>query len=561
MADDGTESLEAQLRRVTAVELREGAPRIADVRAVPPDAIAAALRVITPAQFAAVAGALKQDHGHLGVLMRQFSHEQLLAALPQTAARQPFCDCTDAALRLADDNSAAARAVTQNIGEHVRLKVHHKHQQLAHAAGRTAKPVRPAQRPTSPASPPAAYPRARDPVVVQSQPADPPPPPPPPPSAPDPRRQVTRSVKPAAAVAAPAPAPPPRPVTGPAKLQHSPSGFRPGDTVRVCCPQDLFQPRVELGTVLGHSRGRVGVVLDSGARVGVVPSDVAPVGGGSAQWIAAFPIGTAVEIVDPPTGGSRLNGKSGFVTGTARGRVGVLIDGVQHGLAEQSLRPALGDEGDSDGGEDCGGALLDRYPRGSRVRIRDPDGQFCGGQSLHDKPGVVVGCGRGRVGVLLDSGKIVGFGPAQVQRVYGDEDDEEPNLSARWKAGMRVTVSEPPVGGVYHGRSGVVTGHGDGRVSVQLDGGSAVLGVVPQRLRRGGADDDEGEHWATVVFPVGSRVSVRQAGVAELNDRQGIVRSVHEAKRTAVVAMQSEDGSQSGGEHTIAFELLARVVR
>eukprot|EP01065_Artemidia_motanka_P043205 TRINITY_DN5953_c0_g1_i2.p1 TRINITY_DN5953_c0_g1~~TRINITY_DN5953_c0_g1_i2.p1 ORF type:complete len:664 (+),score=207.35 TRINITY_DN5953_c0_g1_i2:991-2982(+) len=79
-------------------------------------------------------------------------------------------------------------------------------------------------------------------------------------------------------------------------------------------------------TVCGHSRGRVGITLADGSRRGVLPSELKPL---SAQEAVrrSFPCGLRVEVT-----------AAGVVTGGARGRVGVTLrDGRRLGLPPESV--------------------------------------------------------------------------------------------------------------------------------------------------------------------------------------------------------------------------------
>eukprot|EP00756_Hemistasia_phaeocysticola_P062105 Hpha_TRINITY_DN5530_c0_g1::TRINITY_DN5530_c0_g1_i1::g.93760::m.93760 len=549
------EPLSAQWGRVSADDLRDAAGRVGDIGSVPPGLISAALASITKEQFEAAAQALASDPAHLSSLVSQLSPDQLNAAAEGVGGESwgAAAETASAVLRFEDDCSVRARAVSQAIGEHSRRRVHHTYRQVLRAQAEAAEPPLPPPPPPRPSKPPPAAPSAPAPIPPAPAPAPPAPAPAPPaparspaaPAAPPPRKASVVPSKPPPGGAA-APAAPPPAVTS--KCTHAPRALQTGDRVRVHCPQGLLDLEPQWAVVQGHARGRIGVKFSNGHQEGVVPGDVVESeGDSSARWVSVFPVGAKVEIVDPPTPGSELNGKVGVVTGSARGRVGVCIDGQNYGLTEEQIRPIIqGDTSDSDDdstGEMDADKVHSVWKRGMRVRVSDPEGTYTA--NAHGQGGTIVGAARGRIGVLLDSGSIVGLVPAQL--MLEPCDDEEPDLTSRWPVGTKVIVREPPTGGQFNGRTGTVTGHpGEGRIGVMLDavegdsGSVGHVGVMPQRLALAGENDDEEDNWAKRAYPVGLRVKVQDRSFEMLHGVEGSVREVRSEEGRVKVFLDTQ---------------------
>eukprot|EP01063_Lacrimia_lanifica_P019817 TRINITY_DN2722_c0_g1_i1.p1 TRINITY_DN2722_c0_g1~~TRINITY_DN2722_c0_g1_i1.p1 ORF type:complete len:1038 (+),score=253.59 TRINITY_DN2722_c0_g1_i1:123-3236(+) len=125
-------------------------------------------------------------------------------------------------------------------------------------------------------------------------------------------------------------------------------------------------------------------------------------------------------------------GQIGKVTGVARGRVGIWANGAVRGFlpahiepvadlpkdtAEpQPTAPAEGSE-DDDGGESDAARVRAAFPVGTPIRL----------VQLRSRVGVVTGAHRGRVGVRLANGHVVGMLPCELERTEAavDESGEE----------------------------------------------------------------------------------------------------------------------------------------
>ena len=222
------------------------------------------------------------------------------------------------------------------------------------------------------------------------------------------------------------------------------------------------------GRVAGHSRGRVGVVLESGESVGFPAQQL--VRRTAAVLGESVPVGAFVEVVDAC---SAFNGQTGQVSGRARGRVGLCLEsGEQVGLPASALRRVQ-----------LSG--LQAFPVGSRVCVS------AGGCTAHDGcEGQVVGHNRGRVGLELDDGTRVGLPTAQVRAV-----------GKTGPQGFPVGTAVLIVGhDTLSGEDGQVVGHSRGRVGVHLTDGRNV-GVPASQLRKQQPE-------ASNQFPVGCYVCI-----------------------------------------------------
>eukprot|EP01064_Diplonema_japonicum_P009974 TRINITY_DN1735_c0_g1_i4.p1 TRINITY_DN1735_c0_g1~~TRINITY_DN1735_c0_g1_i4.p1 ORF type:complete len:796 (+),score=178.53 TRINITY_DN1735_c0_g1_i4:212-2599(+) len=255
----------------------------------------------------------------------------------------------------------------------------------------------------------------------------------------------------------------------------------------VCENQDLNGRH---GKVTGNFRGRVGVELENGDKVGLPPQQLRSVGKNASQ---AFPIGTAVDIVCE---NQDLNGRHGKVTGNFRGRVGVescLENGDKVGLPPQQLRSTgknasqafpVGTAVDivCDGVElengdkvglppqqlrSCGKTARQAFPIGREVDVVNENEQTNGMQ------GRVVGVVRGRVGVELRNGQVVGVPAGQLK-------DSGMSGSQKFRKDTEVVVvcEDDKINGLV----GKVCGKNRGRIGVELRNGT-VIGVPPEQLR------------------------------------------------------------------------------
>ncbi|KAJ9453859.1 hypothetical protein DIPPA_21376 [Diplonema papillatum] len=281
------------------------------------------------------------------------------------------------------------------------------------------------------------------------------------------------------------------------------SAARLGDSVEILSAAgDCLDGKT--GRVVGASRGRLGVELDDGSTVGIPAQQARPTGKSAAQ---AFVPNTQVQILS----GDHASAQ-GRVTGTHRGRVGVSLDngvavGVPPGCLRRLPRPAATD-----------------FPAGTDVTVKGSDRA-----ELNGKRGKVVGQRRGRVGVELANGDVVGIVPAMLLK--------ETSACRRFPVNSEVEI----VGhenAVWNGKVGKVEGHSRGRVGVRLLDGSRA-GVVPEQLRSVGGN-------AQQKFPVGCEVVVADATNAELNGRCGRVTGLGYRNRAGVTL---DDGRVVGVPH------------
>ena len=241
-----------------------------------------------------------------------------------------------------------------------------------------------------------------------------------------------------------------------------------------------------MGTVTGHSRGRVGVELHSGEKKGVPPERVRVLS--DDEVIAAtFPKGTPVVVL-----------QEAVVTGAARGRVGVrlTVAGEARGVVpEEVMRVESPD-------------LSQLFPDGTAVAVRLADGRT--------RDGVVTGRSRGRVGVQVSgSGEAVGAIPADVTRK-----DSTDGLLVEYPIGLQVLVRHV---------QGVVAGVSRGRVGVVDEAGQHV-GALPHFLRERELCDEE----LRELFDVGANVRV--------GGRHGVVTGVSRGR----VGVEYRDGAKGG---------------
>jgi len=256
----------------------------------------------------------------------------------------------------------------------------------------------------------------------------------------------------------------------PAHLRNVPQAsevlFGAGDEVLLIAGPHKDQS----GRVSGTARGRVGVDLPNGTRIGVPPDQLKRLGKSAAQ---EFTVGTVVEVVQ---NNDALLGERGVVSGSNRGRVGVeLFSGKCVGVPPDCLRKAPPEAED--------------YPVGSRVVITRQQRDDCGAI------GTVQAHHRGRVAIELDDeGGRVGLPPDQIRMAPAD-----PRLS--FPEGTKVFVVSKKE--ALDGEVGVVMGHSRGRVGVELADGSKI-GVTPCQLRKVPTEATD--------FPMGSRVEIYLSG-------------------------------------------------
>eukprot|EP01064_Diplonema_japonicum_P034386 TRINITY_DN7101_c0_g2_i2.p1 TRINITY_DN7101_c0_g2~~TRINITY_DN7101_c0_g2_i2.p1 ORF type:complete len:982 (+),score=186.08 TRINITY_DN7101_c0_g2_i2:55-3000(+) len=206
------------------------------------------------------------------------------------------------------------------------------------------------------------------------------------------------------------------------------------------CPEEEFPigTPVELGgqrgVVTGFARGRVGVELQDGAKVGVIPEKLRALSEDEVLG-GLFPMGLEVVLLE-----------KGTVAGCSRGRVGlVMSDGSQRGCIPEQLRK-LPEEN-----------IKTAFPTGTKVVI-----------SASNTPATVTGYARGRLGLELEDGTKRGAIPTEVIR-----EDSKEGLLRDFPIGCTVQVSS---------LRGEVMSHARGRIGVQLDNGET-RGVLPCNLR------------------------------------------------------------------------------
>ena len=215
------------------------------------------------------------------------------------------------------------------------------------------------------------------------------------------------------------------------------------------------------GKVTGHSRGRIGVELRSGKKVGTVPEKLHIM---SEDDIAkeGFPVGLDVIVMQEAT-----------ITGTSRGRLGVILaNGTKKGVVPEEIMKHPVDEG-----------LSSLFPNGTDVILKDTG-----------KPFKVTGLARGRVGLQSPDGTPASALPFQINRA-----DSTEGLLLEYPIGLSVILKQA---------HGTVVNHKRGRVGVEMADGS-VIGAVPSMLREAELSDKDLKE----KYEVGLHVAVgRQRG-------------------------------------------------
>eukprot|EP01062_Namystynia_karyoxenos_P027340 TRINITY_DN21005_c0_g1_i1.p1 TRINITY_DN21005_c0_g1~~TRINITY_DN21005_c0_g1_i1.p1 ORF type:complete len:1230 (+),score=392.02 TRINITY_DN21005_c0_g1_i1:779-4468(+) len=228
------------------------------------------------------------------------------------------------------------------------------------------------------------------------------------------------------------------------------------------------------GRVAGRARGRVGVELRNGQKVGVPPECLKRVFPMAQQH---FKPGDEVDITHEDR---ELNGRRGRVTGTMRNRVGVEVADGQggcriHGLPASCLRSVPVDPGR-------------QFKNGDLVEIVSPD------VSIKGRQGKVTGKSRGRIGVELDSGEHVGVPVEHVRKAFRQ-------ACQQFKVGQLVMLAHEDA--ELDGLTGRVTGFQRNRVGVDVGdgkGGERTVGVPASCVRAVGAVEQD--------FRVGDEVEV-----------------------------------------------------
>ncbi|KAJ9458513.1 hypothetical protein DIPPA_13512 [Diplonema papillatum] len=241
---------------------------------------------------------------------------------------------------------------------------------------------------------------------------------------------------------------------------------------------------IERGTVTGEARGRVGVRMPDGSTRGVVPDQLKLVDGEFTQ----FATGTPVVVVS--------TGRPAVVTGCARGRVGVTVDGKPVGLVPTDVVRADSQHG-----------LLRQFPVGAAVNVMT-------------RRGTVTGHARGRVGVEMDgetgpNGEPVTLGVVVQSLRFVEFTPEE--LKERFDVGRPVRVGK---------QVGLVTEVARGRIGVEMTDGT-VVGVLPNFVTTASEAEYNKAKWpaglevvvvdkATVVNTSRGRLGVKMADGTQL---------------------------------------------
>eukprot|EP01063_Lacrimia_lanifica_P032951 TRINITY_DN5738_c0_g1_i2.p1 TRINITY_DN5738_c0_g1~~TRINITY_DN5738_c0_g1_i2.p1 ORF type:complete len:1299 (+),score=380.62 TRINITY_DN5738_c0_g1_i2:88-3897(+) len=255
-----------------------------------------------------------------------------------------------------------------------------------------------------------------------------------------------------------------------AKTKSAVQAFSLGTAVTVALAAGKFAGLS--GTVIGAKRGRVGVELADGRKVGLPAGLLQAEGKSAAQ---KFTLGTAVTVA---LAAGKFAGLSGKVVGAKRGRVGVKLDGEEGtvvGLPADQV--VVAPEKPS-------------FDLGAAVAVAAASSRFAG------LIGKVTGTARGRVGVEFDEGKTVGL-PA------GDLRAVPPPLADAFPKGGAVEIVMP--GSPHDGAFGVVVGHARGRVGVKIDDTAATIGLPREHVRPKEKDYKE-------EFPIGASVAISRAG-------------------------------------------------
>ena len=246
------------------------------------------------------------------------------------------------------------------------------------------------------------------------------------------------------------------------------------------------------GRVVGTTRGRVGVELQDGTHIGLPAGQLKATGRSAAQ---SFSKGARVEVI-----AGNHKGESGVVTGTHRGRVGVNIgpENVIVGVPAESLR-----------GEK--GTAHQTFPVGIEVQIIS--GTHSGAS------GRVMGHNRGRAGVELSCGSLVGV-PTEQLRVSGATPEQAFPLRT-----LVEVVAPPGAPLTSAGNTGVVIGHNRGRVSVLLDDQTEPIGVPASALRtRNTTIPNQGDAVEVVPEGLSGKMGAVSRGRAAVDTEDGEVR-------------------------------------
>ena len=253
-----------------------------------------------------------------------------------------------------------------------------------------------------------------------------------------------------------------------------------------------------MGRVQGHNRGRVGIQLLNGDSVGLLPQQLRNT---SKSGVQAFPINTEVDIIE-----GTHNGKHGFVGANSRGRIGVqLDDGEIVGFVAQHLRAV---------GKSAG----QLFSVGAAAEI------VCENQELNGRTARVTGTFRGRVGIELENGTVVGVPPQQLRQIGRSADQAYP-------VGAEVDVISDNHN--LNGKHGRVTGTSRGRVGVELDNGD-LIGLPPRQLKCLGKT-------ASQAFKIGDKVDLVCEN-KDLNGRNGKVCGTHRGR----IGVELENGTVVG---------------
>ena len=236
----------------------------------------------------------------------------------------------------------------------------------------------------------------------------------------------------------------------------------------------------QAGVVTGTSRGRVGVEVDdkiSSYFPNQIKKLVDEEEDEDATESVKYSAGDKVVIISTE--------KTGVVTGTSRGRVGVEVDDKISSYFPNQIKK-LGDEEDEDATESV------KYSAGDKVVILSTE-----------QAGVVTGTSRGRVGVEVDD-KISSYFPNQIKKLGDEEEEEEEDAteSVKYSAGDKVVILSTE-------KTGVVTGTSRGRV------GDKISSYFPNQIKK--LDEEEEEDVTEPVkYSAGDKVvilSTEQAGV------------------------------------------------
>eukprot|EP01059_Diplonema_ambulator_P024584 TRINITY_DN4074_c0_g1_i2.p1 TRINITY_DN4074_c0_g1~~TRINITY_DN4074_c0_g1_i2.p1 ORF type:complete len:361 (+),score=65.37 TRINITY_DN4074_c0_g1_i2:222-1304(+) len=248
------------------------------------------------------------------------------------------------------------------------------------------------------------------------------------------------------------------------------------------------------GKVTGKARGRVGVLLDGDdANKSFLPHQIEKAGENATphdeetdditlepydDLTAAYNTGDQVRVHE--------TGTNGKVTGRARGRVGVLLEGedANKSFLPHQIEKVEGEKGNEEEDEEVAPYedLTSAFNVDDRVKVLESGAK-----------GRVTGKSRGRVGVLLDD-EIRSFFPHQLVTIAssegeaGEEDELEvtpyDDPTAHFNTDDSVKVTETS-------ENGKVTGKARGRVGVLLQDSGTIKSFFPQQLEKATDDDEE----------------------------------------------------------------------